>query len=333
MSFQKDTLTVAGLKKLTHDLKQAIHSVTGLEVPLHQVQEIAARQLGEASWHDAYAQAKRVRPNAKPKTETASPEWVIWARMNLKKRAAEWRWKFLDEPKENLMRALEQGASAQFQVLLVEFDAGVQSLLETARPLSPQMAISIQRARNLVLIHLMEGSIDAPEGGPVFAEMWDRLQDSLTMDERRRIVRHAIENPLTFDHLIKREVRDLEDFDDEAFLEWAFNGVQFGKDGNEKGWAILERIYALYSDPDKAQDLVLMFLDDRIENTAQALHRLIPEQERTVLLTKMASSLEPQEKYHLKKAQDLAKRLDVEKLHLSLDEGTPVRAKRLRRTR
>lgn len=332
MSFQKDTLTVAGLKKLTHDLKEAIHSVTGLEVPLHQVQEIAARQLGEASWHDAHAQAKRVHPNAKPKTEAVSPEWVVWARLNLQKRSAHWHGAFLKEPKENLIRALERGASTQFQAFLVEFDAGVESLLETARALPPDVTTDIQRTRHRVLMKLMESSIEAPEGGPVFAQMWDRLDDTLNPLDRERIVRHAVDHPITFDHLIQRNVPDLADFDDLAFLEMAFGQAD---GGSEESWALLERMYALNTDPKKAQEMVMLGLDADEETFAKFLHRLVPASERTALLDKVALTLKASGRAVdvLGKASEEAQRLDANTPAPLKNESDAERRKRSRRPR
>lgn len=341
MSFQKDTLTVAGLKKLTHDLKQAIQSVTGLEVPLHQVQEIAARQLGEASWHDAYAQAKRVRPDAKPKTETASPEWVVWARMNLHRSNAQidlerlnarrWQSEFLNEPKEALMQALNQGHQAQFQNLLTEFDLGVESLIETAQTLPPEITVYIKTARFRILVKLMESSIEAPDGGPVFAQMWDRLQESLHFPERKRIVRHAIENPITFDHLIQQKVPDLEDFDDLAFVEMAFEEAAHG--GSEESWALLDRMYALNKDPKKAQEMVMLGLDADEETLAKALHRLVPASERSTLLATVALMLHASGRSVdvLGKANEEARRLDVQNPILSRNESDTGPKKRRRR--
>lgn len=60
MAFQTDTLTVAGLKKLTRDLRRALLDVTSSSVPLNKAQEIVARQLGHTNWHEAYAKANLV---------------------------------------------------------------------------------------------------------------------------------------------------------------------------------------------------------------------------------------------------------------------------------
>lgn len=79
MAFQLDQLSVHGLRRLVKDLRASL-AQEGVDLPQHRVQEVLARTLGHATWHDAQQQAKTHRPHSEhrsPAPAAPSPLPVV----------------------------------------------------------------------------------------------------------------------------------------------------------------------------------------------------------------------------------------------------------------
>lgn len=98
MPFHPDALTRPVLKSLVHALQKAAPEVLGHPMAQHQAQELLARQLGYAHWHEAYARAGTLaRPNAPvappPSPLDADHEWTQTCK-NIQMRSA----LYVDDP-------------------------------------------------------------------------------------------------------------------------------------------------------------------------------------------------------------------------------------------
>lgn len=116
MSFDPNKLSAPVLKRLVRDQRKALAEITGHRIPQHQAQEVVARMLGYATWHDAFTRAKAEVPSQASPSEIPALD-DFWVRHNRP-----------DEAIARIAEAMAQGDGPRITVYVESFEAGIRDI-------------------------------------------------------------------------------------------------------------------------------------------------------------------------------------------------------------